>query len=267
MHYLHQINTKPNKLYTFDNFFSSQIEINELKIKLNNFLQATVISGKAGSGVTHLLSALCNSLIKQNKNVLFITAQWLIFINKNIKNKKDKEAFINSLKEYDGIAIDNIQFLHRKAKNQSAFILDVINEHLHSNKLVLLGCSDITKDFTQSKKIMNGINLKRIKLKQLSGFDIYQLLKHLCSAEDKIPDNLIYAISGYNGTIQQHINCLISIRFNMKAQGIVAENLSLKQFDQLFDLKKYFPQQQFRKCFNQIQLKFIKNLELKNTQK
>lgn len=259
MPYLKHINTKPNCLYTFDNFFTSQNEISGLKADVfGNNLESVILTGSNGSGVTHLLSAICNTLINQNKKVLFITAQWLLHINKNLKNKQT--IFLNSLKEFDVIAIDNIQFLYRKSKRNTNFILDIINQHLNSNNLVLLGCSDHKKDFTKSKNIMNSIKLKKIELRQLSSFDIYKLLKQLCSMEDNIPDNLIYAISGYNGTIQQHINCLISIRFNMKAQCITTKELSIEQFDQIFDLKKYFQKQQFRKCFNQTQLKFTKGL-------
>lgn len=262
MSFLNQINTKPNKLYTFENYFSHHCEITELKNNLINFNQPIILTGSNGSGVTHLLNAICNSFIKKNKNLLFITAQWLIYINKNLKNKEDKEKFFDSLKKYDVIAIDNLQFIYRKTKQQSNFILEIIHQTINENASILLGCSDFKKDFTKKKQIRNDLKLKRIELKQLSSLAIFRLLKHLCSAEDNIPDNLIYAISGYNGSIQQHINCLISLRFNMKSQKLNAKEISIEEFDKQFDLKKYFQKQQLRKCFSQTQLKFTKELEL-----
>ena len=103
---------------------------------------------------------------------------------------------------------------------------------------------------------MQGIILNRIELNQLSGYDVFKALKELCSTEDQLPEMLLYAISGYNGSIQQHINCLISIRFNTKLKEIKKANLSVEDFDKEFELKKYFPKQQFRKSFIQTQLMF-----------
>jgi hypothetical protein len=266
MTYFKQITTKPNSLYSFDTYFNGHEEISSLKTKLyNNSVKSLVISGNSGSGVTHLLNAVCNTLIKQNKKLLYISTQWLFHITKTLKTEIDKQAFTDYLNAYDVLAIDNIQFLYRMSKGITNFILKTINHFTNSNKLVLLGCSDSSKDISKSKKIFKDTSFQRIEIRQLSSVDIFNALKYLCSAQDNIPNNLIYAISGYNGAIQQHINCLISIRFNMKAQGINPETLSLEQFNLLFDLKKYFPKQQFRKCFVQTQLKFIQELVLKGT--
>jgi chromosomal replication initiator protein len=264
MPYFKNINTKPNQLYNFDTYFNDQEEINNLKYKLqSNTLSSLVISSNSGRGVTHLLNAISNSLLDQNKHILYISAQWLLHVTKTLKTEEKKNDFIKKLKTYDVLAIDNIQFLYRKAKNQSAFIQKIIECFTSSHKLVLLGCSDASKDITRSKKIFKHLSPERIELRQLSSLDVFKVLKQLCSAEDNIPDNLIYAISGYNGSIQQHINCLISIRFNMKSVGVNPERLSLEEFNSLFDLKKYFPKQQFRKCFAQAQLRFTRSIELK----
>lgn len=267
MPYFKNVNTKPNPLYNFDTYFNDQEEINNLKNKLqSNSLTSLVISGSGGRGVTHLLNAICNSLLKQNKQILYISAQWLLHFTKTLKTVEKKNDFIKNLISYDVLAIDNIQFLYRKAKNQTGYIQNVIQCFTNSNKLVLLGCSDVSKDITKSKKMLKELSQERIELRQLSSLDVFKVLKQLCSAEDNIPDNLIYAISGYNGSIQQHINCLISIRFNMKTIGLDPETLSLEEFNSLFDLKKYFPKQQFRKCFAQTQLRFTKTLIQKTSQ-
>ena len=264
MPYFKNINTKPNQLYNFESYFNDQAEISNLKLKLQcNSLRSLVISGNSGQGVTHLLNAIGNSLIKQNKQLLFISAQWLLHVTKTLKTEENKNDFIKKLNTYDVLAIDNIQFLYRKAKNQSVYIENIILSFTRSNKLVLLGCSDSSKDITKSKKMLKKLAPERIELRELSSVDVFKVLKQLCSAEDNIPDNLIYAISGYNGSIQQHINCLISIRFNMKSTCINPQTLPLEEFNSLFDLKKYFPKQQFRKCFLQTQLRFTRSLELK----
>lgn len=261
MSHFKQINTKPNSLLTFDNYFNNQKEVIALKKTIiTNEAESLIFSGSNGSGVTHLLNAICNSQIKQNKKVFFITAQWLIYVKKNLKTQADKEAFINSILKHDVIAIDNIQFFYRKTKHQNQFIHNIISKTANSNKLVFLGCSEPQKDFSKSKKIKKTLALKRVELLQLSSFDVYSILKNLCSLEDNIPDNLLYAISGYNGSIQQYINCLISIRFNISSQNIPSQELSIEEFDDIFNLKKYFHKQQLRKCFIQTQLKFPKHL-------
>jgi len=261
---LKNINTKPNRCYNFDSYFNNQEEINVLKCKLqSNSIKSLVISGNSGSGVTHLLNAICNFLNKDNKQILCISAQWLLHITKTLKTKEHKNNFNHYLNSFDVLAIDNIQFFYRKSNVHYLYIQNIIQSFTNSNKLVLLGCSDRNKDITKSKKSRKSFSPERIDIRQLSSADIFKTLKQLCSPEDNIPDNLIYAISGYNGSIQQHINCLISIRFNMKAIGVDPKNLTLQEFNLLFDLKKYFPKQQFRKCFTQIKLKFTEELTLK----
>lgn len=257
MEYLNQIQTKPSKALNFKNYFNSQSEIIDLKTKLTS----VIISGESGSGVTHILNAICNTQLQQNKRVMYITSQWLLYINKLLITETEKNQFNSFILTHDVIAIDNIQFLHRKTKQQSQFILSLIKLIQNQQKTILLGCSNSSKDITKSKKIMQGIVLKRIELNQLSGYDVFKTLKQLCSPEDNLPEMLLYAISGYNGSIQQHINCLISVRFNPKLNEINTNDLSVEEFDKVFELKKYFPKQQLRKSFIQTQLKFIHEME------
>lgn len=262
MNYLNQINIEPRKIFNFDNYYNDQSEIRDLEMLTEKGVTSSlIISGSNGSGVTHLLNALCNRLNAQNKTVMYITAQWLLNIGKTIKTENELELFCEYLDKFDVIAIDNIQFIYRKALRQSKFILDIITFRNNSNKLIFLGCSDLNKDITKSKKLVNRINLKRIELRELSTYDVFRALKQLCSLEDNLPDMLLYAISGYNGMIQQHINCLISIRFNSEIKKHNLDQMTLDEFDKLFNLKKYFPSQQFRKCFNQTQLDFVNKFE------
>lgn len=262
MEYINQIQTKPLKALNFENYFNSQSEISDLKSELkSSTISSLIISGESGSGVTHILNAICNTQLQQNKKVMFITAQWLLYINKLLKTDSEKYQFNSFIITHDVVAIDNIQFLHRKTKQQSNFILSLIQLIQDNQKTIILGCSNLSKDITKSKKIMQGIRLKRIELNQLSGYDVFKALKQLCSPEDQLPEMLLYAISGYNGMIQQHINCLISVRFNPKLKEIKTNNLSIEEFDKVFELKKYFPKQQLRKSFIQTQLMFIHDKE------
>lgn len=265
MEYLNQINTKPRKVLNFDNYYNNQNEITDLKYKIeNDEISSLIISGESGSGVTHILNALCNSQLKQNKKVIYITTQWLLYINKLLKTEIERAHFNHYVSTFDSIAIDNLQFLHRKTKQQSNFIHDILTHFQDNHKLIILGCSDLNKDITKSKKTFHGLNLKRISLNQLSGYDVFKALKQLCSPEDQLPELLLYAISGYNGVIQQHINCLISVRFNPKLKEINSKDFSVDEFDNFFELKKYFPKQQLRKSFIQTQLQFMLKTETKN---
>ncbi len=262
MEYLNYICTEPRKVLNFGNYYNNQPEIIDLKSKIEkNEISSIIISGESGSGITHIINAICNTHLHQNKRVIYITTQWLLYINKLLITESEKEQFNSFILAYDSIAIDNIQFLHRKTKQQSNFILSLIKLIQEHEKIILLGCSNSNKDITKSKKIMQGIILNRIDLNQLSGYDVFKALKELCSTEDQLPEMLLYAISGYNGSIQQHINCLISIRFNTKLKEIKKANLSVEDFDKEFELKKYFPKQQFRKSFIQTQLMFNQEKE------
>ena len=81
------------------------------------------------------------------------------------------------------------------------------------------------------KKYSTLLSLQRIEIKQLSGNNVFKVLKNLCEFENLITDNLMYVLSGYNGSIQQHINCLISIRFKSKVDNINIKLLSTDEID------------------------------------
>jgi hypothetical protein len=257
MNYLAQLHTNPNKQLTFGNYFNSQFDAINLQAMDNDEIRFTIFSGKSGSGVTHLLHALCNDYLSQEKKSIYISIQSLLYITSLLKTDDDKSVFFNHLVKQKVIAIDNLQFVFNKSSKQLTFILEVI-QVAHANHLkVILGCSDLKKDITKSKKLMKGLPFHRVVLKDLSSYDVFKTLKNLCCIEDQISDGLLYAISGYNGAIQQHIHCLISIRFNPFFKTLASKNLSITEFDELFKIKSYFPTQQFRKCFYQMKLPLI----------
>ena len=256
MNFLEQLYTLPNKHLTFENYFHSQIDVCQLQLKIKERNQFTVLSGKSGSGVTHLLNALCNDYIHQGKSCMYISMQSVLYIASLLKTDADVSLFFNHLSKQNVIAIDNLQCIFNKSSKQLRFFLQIIHVAHSFNIKVILGCSDLKKDITRSKKVMKAVQFQRIELKDLSSYDVFKALKNLCSIEDEISDGLLYAISGYNGTITQHIHCLISIRFNPLFKTIASKNLSISDFDEYFHIKSYFPKQQFRKCFYQMSLPF-----------
>jgi hypothetical protein len=257
MDYFNKINTKPRLIYSFSNYFNTQPELLLLKTQVaTGDVISSVICGRSGSGVTHVLNAICNKLTTQSRKVMYMTTQWLAYLHKNLTTDKERDNFIEGILAFDVIALDNIQFLFKKNSKQSQIFIDIVNLGIERGRLLLLGCSDLNKDITKSKRSSFMTKLNRFNIKELGSYDIYCALTSLISREDQIPGSLIYAISAYNGTIQQHINCLISLRFNRKDESEFCIDNKSHDFDELFNLKKYFPRQQFRKNFMQPQLTF-----------
>jgi chromosomal replication initiation ATPase DnaA len=255
MHYIDRLNILPNTQQRFGNYFNSQSEILHL-VNGNSKSDFLVISGKSGSGITHVLNAICNTYIGHNKKVLCINTQWLFHIEKLLKFDHDSDMFLESLMKFDVIAIDNLQLLYHKSNVRKQFMIDIINFAHINGKSIILGCSNPDRDFTKSKKLAQDFNFQRIELKELSTYDVFKALTNLCTPEDEIPEALLYAISGYNGMIQQHIQCLISIRFNPLLKAIKGKDLAIEDYERLFNIKSYFPKQQFRKCFYQMKFDF-----------
>ncbi len=252
------IDTNPRKYYNFSNYYNSQPEIKIISsLPTSSILYPVIISGNTGSGVTHVLNALCNQYVYQNKKVIYITAQWLKSLCKSHDYSVD---FIKKiLNNCDVLAIDNSQFFHSKNKNQIPFIKQIIFQCYAANKILLLGCSNPKKDISKYRKLNYISKFKRFELKELSSYDVYRGLKSLCAKEDAIPDYLLYLISGYNGTFQQHVNCLISIRFKYNIHKIDFNTLTDIEIKRILNLNSYFSRQQFRKCFYQSSLNFEKN--------
>lgn len=265
MNYLNQLHTKPNNQLTFENYFNSQFNVLQLQSMIDEENQFTVLSGKGGSGVTHLLNALCHNYIRQGKNGIVISMQSILYIASLLKTDEDVSLFFNHISKQNVIAIDNLQYIFNKSKKQLSFFLQIIHVAHSSHVKIILGCSDLKKDITKSKKIMKDFQFQRIELKDLSSYDVFKALKNLCSMEDQISDGLLYGISGYNGSIRQHVHCLIAIRFNPLFKTMASKNLSISDFDDLFQIKSYFPTQQFRKCFYQMRLPFMQKDKLVNT--
>jgi chromosomal replication initiation ATPase DnaA len=151
MHYIDRLNILPNTQQRFGNYFNSQSEILHL-VNGNSKSDFLVISGKSGSGITHVLNAICNTYIGHNKKVLCINTQWLFHIEKLLKFDHDSDMFLESLMKFDVIAIDNLQLLYHKSTGKKQFMIDIINFAHINGKSIILGCSNPDRDFTKSKK-------------------------------------------------------------------------------------------------------------------
>ena len=131
--------------YTFDNFIVGQS---------NKFAKATSLAvaekpgfmynplfiyGKSGLGKTHLMHAIGNYIVKNNKKkVLYVTSERFVddFLNIYRKNKTDNnfemiEAFKKKYRDIDVLMIDDIQYLEIANKTQQEFF-NTFNE-LHCN--------------------------------------------------------------------------------------------------------------------------------------
>lgn len=240
-----------SSLFCLENFYSSQPELSALKNSgLPPGKRNLIISGSSGNGITHLLQGIGIREKQNGTRVIYLTSEWLTFWLKNIR-KEELEKFRAFLVGFDLIILDNLQFVFYRSRACKEFILD-----LQKDSRLLLGCSLPEKDFTKSADFRNRFDLERILIKPLNGEQVYLILKDYCKFEPSIPDSLLYQISGYNGSVQQSINCLISVRFKSSLEKIDLHRFSEEELEELFNLGSYFPRQQFRKCFRQTFLRF-----------
>ena len=144
--------------YTFDNFIVGQS---------NKFAKATALAvaekpgfmynplfiyGKSGLGKTHLMHAVGNYIVKNNrKKVLYVTSERFVddFLNIYRKNKTDNnfemvEAFKKKYRDIDVLMIDDIQYLEIANKTQQEFF-NTFNE-LHCNNKQIIISSDRSPD-------------------------------------------------------------------------------------------------------------------------
>ncbi|HRH10636.1 MAG TPA: DnaA/Hda family protein [Bacteroidia bacterium] len=250
----------PRKQYQFDQFYGNDDQVTRLRLLLvNPYKPLIVISGPGGCGVTHLLNSAGNFFEERNKIAKYITAEWFCEIIRKMDSKSIQNEFLNSLIDCDLLCIDNIQYFYRRKKEYQNFLLDIVVRMNSQGKKIILGCSKEQKDITRSKKIKWPDNFVRIELQTLAGFTVFRLLKRLCTPEDGIPDSLLFLISGFNGSIEQYINCLISIRFRTRLQNLAIDKADPKQLEELLNLKSYFPEQQLRRSFIQNSLPFIES--------
>ncbi len=221
--------------------------IKYISLLYNPSKNLVLLKGEKGSGVTHLLHAGANKVKLSKQKVCVITSEWIVQMCKLSTSAKKKKEIQRYFLKHDIVFIDNLQFFYRKSAAYLNFLKQIVDELLIKNKKVILGCSDKAKDVTKSKNFKFTTQFKRLRLKSSSSLSVFKILKNLCSPEDNIPDHLIYLISGYNGTAQQYINCLVSIRFKSKMDEVDLTHMSSEELESRFNIRSYFPQQQLRR--------------------
>ena len=108
------------------------------------------IYGGVGLGKTHLMHAIGNEILKNNKNcnILYVTAE--NFTNQIINAIKDlkTEQFRTKYRNIDVLIIDDIQFLAGKERSQEEFFHTF--ETLHNNgKQIIISSDRPPKDLSQ----------------------------------------------------------------------------------------------------------------------
>ena len=127
-----------NPSYTFESFVvgsSNQMAYNaSLAVAKNPGIQFNplFIYGGTGLGKTHLLQAIGNLAIEQNKTVIYVTIeQFMNDFTFSLKNK-NMEHFREKYRRCDILLIDDVQFLSNKEQTQEEFF-HTFNE-LHNAK-------------------------------------------------------------------------------------------------------------------------------------
>ena len=138
-------NTFLNPSYTFDTFIvgdnnsfanAAALAVVESPGKSYNPL---FIYGGVGLGKTHLMHAVGNAILKNNKNkkVLYVTSEKFTneFIN-TIKDQKN-EQFRNKYRNIDVLLIDDIQFIAGKERVQEEFFHTFNTLHESGSQIIL----------------------------------------------------------------------------------------------------------------------------------
>ena len=136
-------NTILNQSYTFDSFVvgsSNQMAYNASTVvasKLGIQYNPLFIYGGTGLGKTHLLQAIGNQAISENKIVIYVTIeQFMNDFTFSIKTNK-MDNFRAKYRKCDLLLIDDIQFLSGKEETQKE-LFHTFNELHTANKQIVL---------------------------------------------------------------------------------------------------------------------------------
>ncbi len=147
--------------YTFSNFvtgesnrfaFLSSMKVAEDKETVWNPLY---IFGDVGLGKTHLMSAIGNYMLDNNKdlNIVYTTSQQYAqdyYLSTSQRSREKIEAFYNYYREADVLLVDDVQFLDKKMATQEEFFK--LFEYLYQNNKQMVITSDCPAN--QLKNIM-----------------------------------------------------------------------------------------------------------------
>lgn len=223
-----------NPSYTFSSFvvgdsnkFAFEISkiVSQIQAKQYN---PVLLYGGTGLGKTHLLNAIGNAVVNQNKNVIYVTAEQ--FLNDYMAriNNNTMDRFREKYRTCDYLLIDDVQFFGGKEKIQEEFF-HTFNE-LHNNFKQIVMTSD-----KAPKKIL-GLE-ERLKSRFEGGFcvDIIppEFETKIAIIQQKCQINGIYLDEETIHFIASHINDNIrqieGILIKLNAQAsIMGQDITIK---------------------------------------
>jgi DnaA family protein len=168
------LNVRLNINSTFENFFCADLEAN--KIGLNALKQNQekfiYLLGSSGSGVSHLLQAVCNDSNYKGERSVYIPLSEV--------SKEDPETVFDGMDQFDCVCLDDLDaVIHRD--NWQLEIFNLFNSiKLHDNRLVIGSHKDITNfnltflDLESRLKSFLSIGLTSLDDSQLIGFFSHQ---------------------------------------------------------------------------------------------
>lgn len=144
---IYTIGTVLNKNYTFDNFVVGSSNKLAFKVSNNiaasddidNYINPLFLYGNAGLGKTHLCQAIAWEKQKQNKKVIYLTAEKFMFLFVQSLQNQDVNNFKNRFRNIDILIIDDIQFILGKDKTQKEFFY-TFETLINDNKQIVLAC-------------------------------------------------------------------------------------------------------------------------------
>ncbi len=132
-----------NPSYTFENFVvgsSNQFAYSAAKSvseKPGMAYNPLFLYGGVGLGKTHLMQAIGNELLLQNKNIIYTTVeQFLNDFTRHLHNN-NMESFKSKYRQCDLLLIDDVQFLSNKIQTQEEFF-HTFEELRNNNKQIVL---------------------------------------------------------------------------------------------------------------------------------
>lgn len=138
--------TKLNPSYTFESFVvgsSNEFAYSICKSIIKNpagTYNPVFIYGGVGLGKTHLLQAVGNAILDENRTIIYLTAEQ--FMNDFVYNLQNHtmDRFREKYRNCDMLLIDDIQFLSGKERAQEEFFHTF--EELHKNKSQIVLTAD-----------------------------------------------------------------------------------------------------------------------------
>jgi chromosomal replication initiator protein len=148
-----------NEHYTYDNFVvgptnrlahAAAVAVSETPGKAYNPL---FIHGDVGLGKTHLLQAICHSLLHRHPHYDIIYLSCENFVNDYISavQKHSLEAFRNRFRNADVLLIDDIHFLGGKEGSQEEFF-HTFNALHNANRQIVLSSDSPAKDIPKLRE-------------------------------------------------------------------------------------------------------------------